>query len=123
MWCSPLLLLAAKAAKSRLDSALIVEGHHTKKADAPSATAIQLAQDLDLDPSLVISLRMDGLTAMHEVRMWAENETLTLRHESRGLSGFRHGIIQGLRYASQVKGVTYGLAAVLGETCKLELEP
>ena len=45
------LSLAAKAANGRLPSGRIVEAHHQEKADAPSGTAIQLADELGLERS------------------------------------------------------------------------
>jgi 4-hydroxy-tetrahydrodipicolinate reductase len=114
------LSLAAKAAKGMLPSGGIVEAHHPDKVDAPSGTAILLASELGLEPEGVTSLRMAGLTAIHEVRFWGGQDSITMRHESRGLGGFKDGLLASVSYASEANGVAYGLAEVMGETCKLQ---
>jgi 4-hydroxy-tetrahydrodipicolinate reductase len=114
------LSLAANAAKGALPSGAIVEAHHPEKLDAPSGTAIHLASQLDLELGAVTSVRMAGLTAIHEVRYWGGQDSITLRHESRGLGGFQEGLLTSIRYAANARGVAYGLAEVVGETCKLQ---
>jgi len=114
------LASAANAAKGRLPSASILEAHHTQKVDAPSGTSIQLANQLQLGLEGITSLRMEGLTAVHEVRFWGGDDLVTLRHESRGLQGFRDGLLMSLKYAAHADGVAYGLGEVLGEACNVQ---
>ncbi len=111
---------AVSASRGLLPSARVVEAHHAQKVDAPSGTAIQLAEQLDVDPDKVTSLRMDGLLAVHEVRLLGADDLVTLRHETLGLGGFREGLIAGLWYAFSACGVAYGLAEVMSGTCKVQ---
>ena len=111
---------AVEAARGGHPSACVVEAHHKRKADAPSGTAIQLAGQLGIEADRVTSLRMEGVLAIHEVRLSGMEDMITLRHESRGLAGFREGLLASLRHAASTRGVTYGLAEVMGGACKVQ---
>ena len=81
---------------------------------------MQLAGQLQLGTDGITSLRMEGLTAVHELRFWGGDDLLTMKHESRGLQGFRVGLISSIRYAATADGVAYGLSEVLGDACKVQ---
>lgn len=84
----------------------IVETHHHRKMDAPSGTALMLAEGIrEVRPDAVIttgrsgqgkreaneigiqSVRLGNVVGIHEVMISTGNETITIRHEAsdRGL--------------------------------------
>ena len=93
------------------------------KADAPSGTARELCALLDISVDDVVSLRVDGLTAAHEVRLKTSCDELILRHESLGPESFKTGVLASIRYAATAQGVSSGLEVVLAEACKLQSGP
>jgi len=109
----------AAEAHTLLPQVTIAEAHHTNKYDSPSGTAADTASRLASNPAGVTSVRMAGVTALHELRLSGESDHLLLRHESIGLESFREGLLQSLRYAAHAKGISMGLDAVMGEACKL----
>ena len=109
------LCRAAAVAQRDLQAASIVEAHRPQKADAPSASALHLANRAGVPARSVASVRVPGVTAIHELRMIADAESLVLRHESQGLESFRGGLLASLRFAAAVDGVAYGLDEVMGE--------
>ena len=62
---------------------------------------------------------MDGVTAIHELRLRGPSDEVLIRHESLGRESFRAGLLASLRYAVDAAGMAYGLEAVLGGACKL----
>ena len=118
---SAVMMLMAEigaAAGRWLGETSITEVHHADKLDAPSGTARGLARRLGVGSSEIAAVRMNGVTAFHEVRLVGTADTLLLRHESLGLDGFRDGVLESLRYARAAEGVGEGLDVVLGEACK-----
>jgi len=103
--------------------AFITEAHGARKADAPSGTARELCEILDLSSDEVVSVRVDGLTAAHEVRLKAACDELVLRHESLGPESFKSGVLASIRYAATAQGISSGLEVVLAEACKLQPGP
>ena len=116
-----LLLKRVAAAATEFPGELnLTEAHRRGKPDAPSATATELASQLGLSPSQVLSIRADGITAVHELRLSGGPDFLLMRHESSGLEGFREGLLASLCFALTAAGVSYGLESILGGACKLE---
>jgi 4-hydroxy-tetrahydrodipicolinate reductase len=115
----------------------IVETHHRRKIDAPSGTALMLAEaaargrgraleELVLPPRSgitgprpaggigVASLRGGGVVGEHSVVFAAEEETLTLSHGARDRSLFARGAVEAaLWVAAQPPGL-YDMIDVLG---------
>jgi len=115
------LQAAAVRAARAFDRAEIVELHHEKKRDAPSATAQHTAQLLCAEGGMsevpVHSVRLPGLYAHQEVLLGSPGETLTLRHDMLGPEAFAPGILLALRHAATAVGVAHGLRHALeGET-------
>jgi 4-hydroxy-tetrahydrodipicolinate reductase len=113
-----LLEQLAVASSQLLPKTSIVEAHHVQKVDSPSGTAAHLASRMGTEPNAVRSVRMEGVTALHEVRLWGDSEQLLLRHESMGLESFHEGLLHSVRYAARADGVALGLEAVMREACK-----
>jgi 4-hydroxy-tetrahydrodipicolinate reductase len=119
---SALLVLLQRVsveAREWLPQVSIVEAHRRAKADAPSGTAAEWARRVGLSPGDVVSVRMAGVTALHEIRLVGGAESVLLRHESHGLEGFRAGLLESLRYAQGADGFGMGLELVMGGACKL----
>ena len=118
-----LLLKRAAAELSAFTGQLsLTEAHRSGKADAPSATAIELASQIGLSERQVVSIRADGVTAIHELRLSGGPDSLLIRHESNGLDSFRDGLLASLCHASGAAGVSHGLESILGGACKLGSE-
>jgi 4-hydroxy-tetrahydrodipicolinate reductase len=87
----------------------IQEIHHIMKKDAPSGTAIKLAEDIisnlnrkkgwtmKPDPAgdtiPVKAIRADQIFGIHEIQYESENDRLVLKHTARNRKGFAAGVI------------------------------
>lgn len=111
------------AVKEFFTDAVVTEAHRAGKADAPSGTARELCGLLGVTVEDVVSIRVDGLTAAHEVRFKALSDELVLRHESLGPESFKAGVLASIRYAATAQGISSGLEVVLAEACKLQPGP
>jgi 4-hydroxy-tetrahydrodipicolinate reductase len=128
-----LLAQFAKIASKFFDSAEVIEIHHDGKIDAPSGTALMIAQGMrdgrgrpfasdnvskhvlphsrgasagDLH---VHSLRMPGFVATHEVIFGGPGQSLTIRHDSIGRDSFVPGVAYAVKNIRGRVGLIYGL--------------
>ncbi|HMQ06767.1 MAG TPA: 4-hydroxy-tetrahydrodipicolinate reductase [Saprospiraceae bacterium] len=101
----------------------IQEIHHTQKKDAPSGTAITLANDIvKLNPSynnwslvqgnqiqddhiLIESFREDDVPGTHIIQYYNDIEILALSHESKSRKGFALGAIKAAEWLIHRTGV------------------
>jgi 4-hydroxy-tetrahydrodipicolinate reductase len=99
----------------------IEEVHHTKKLDAPSGTAISLAEGIvshNSDYSKwcfekdkkdgfvpIISVREGTVPGIHEVTWESEIDTISLRHEAKNRKGFALGAVVAAEFIHSRKGV------------------
>lgn len=109
-----LLIELAKTAALALPEAEIeiVERHHNRKIDAPSGTALMLANAIkevrpesyancgrsgqgkrDRDEIGIHSIRMGNIVGEHEVIIGTDSQTITLKHEAHSRSLFAEGAI------------------------------
>ena len=113
-----LLELAQRAAAVMSDAEIeIVEIHHNRKLDAPSGTALALAeaiQEVRPDSTLsmgrsghakrtkqeigIQSVRMGNIVGIHEVMVGTANETVTLRHEAYSRALFAEGALAAAQF-------------------------
>jgi 4-hydroxy-tetrahydrodipicolinate reductase len=132
------LLIAMSAALKALPQGFdvsIVEAHHSGKADAPSGTAISIAQQVSKargytktvsgrigaskrspDELEVSSLRGGGTPGIHTVHAFGPHEMLTLEHLAFSRSAFALGALHAAEWIS-AKGrerKVYSMADVLG---------
>lgn len=107
----------------------IEEIHHTKKLDAPSGTAITLAEGIikhhkvyngwstpekaAADRIPVKSVREGSVPGTHVVEWDSEIDRFTLRHEAKGRKGFALGAVLAAEYVATRKGV-FTMNDVLG---------
>jgi len=132
------LLIAMSAALRALPQGFdvsIVEAHHSGKADAPSGTALSIAQEVSKARGYaktvsgrsgvskrapgeleVSSLRGGGTPGIHTVHAFGPHEMLTLEHIAFSRSAFALGALHAAEWIS-AKGRerrVYGMAEVLG---------
>jgi 4-hydroxy-tetrahydrodipicolinate reductase len=107
----------------------ITEIHHTEKKDAPSGTAITLAEQLlekihhkkgwvnhisdNLDELEILSERMDPAPGTHIVTYDSVIDTITITHEAHNRKGFATGAVLAAEFLAGKKGI-YGMSDVLG---------
>ncbi|HEY9729692.1 MAG TPA: 4-hydroxy-tetrahydrodipicolinate reductase [Chroococcales cyanobacterium] len=133
-----LLQQAAVQASQYFDHVEIIELHHNQKADAPSGTALQTAQQLaELGKTFnravvqetekltgargsvaeegirIHSVRLPGLIAHQEVIFGSPGQIYTLRHDTTDRSSFMPGVLLAIRKVTQLKSLVYGLEKVL----------
>lgn len=133
-----LLMRLAEIAAPHFESAEIIETHHTGKVDAPSGTALQIAErmaaaskDWSEDPTKnetvkgtrgaeaapgirVHSVRLHGAVAHHEVVFSTTGQALTIRHDSYDRESFMPGVVAAIKAIPKLPGLTIGLDKVLG---------
>jgi 4-hydroxy-tetrahydrodipicolinate reductase len=131
-----LMIHLAKIAGKFIDHAEIVELHHDKKLDAPSATSLLTAREMaqakgkpflppaagESTPSRgqsieginIHSVRMPGLMAHQEVLFGLPGQILSIRHDTINRECYMPGVILAIKAVVKQKGFIYGLDKLLG---------
>ncbi len=133
-----LLIHLAKLAAPFFEYADLTEVHHEAKIDAPSGTALAIAQSAvtgkgrafvlsetqketlagtrggDFEGVSIHSGRMPGRVAHHELVFGALGQTLTIRHDSINRESFMPGVLMAIREAVNSQGLTVGLENIMG---------
>ncbi len=108
----------------------IKEIHHTSKVDAPSGTAISLAEDIIQEHGRyqswvtemssqrkniipVYSERIQDVPGTHEVVYESEIDTIEIKHVAKSRKGFAYGAVMAAEWLQDRKGV-YSMKEVLG---------
>ncbi len=102
-------------------SVLIDETHHIQKLDAPSGTAIKIAEEImdenpqfkkwmneiSADPSVlsIVSKRVGEVTGTHSVVYESDADAITLKHQARNRSGFALGALLAAGFVLGKQGV------------------
>lgn len=98
------------------------ETHHTQKLDAPSGTAIKLADDIlkyrkDLhgwalapeeakqDEFPILANRVEGVTGTHEVTYLSDTDRIDIKHTAHNRQGFTEGALLAATWIIGKKGV------------------
>jgi 4-hydroxy-tetrahydrodipicolinate reductase len=105
------------------------EIHHTQKKDAPSGTAITLAEQLlqkitrkstwvngkqTADDELsIISKRIDPAPGTHVITYSSEIDDIEIKHTAHSRKGFASGAVVAAEFLAGKKGI-YGMSDVLG---------
>lgn len=111
----------------------IIETHHAKKEDAPSGTALMLAEKIAKvrenasvvcgrqksgvrrhEEIVVHSLRLGGEVGVHEVRLGSYNQTIVLRHEAHSRAMYADGAIRAARWLIGKAAGLYSMDDLLG---------
>jgi 4-hydroxy-tetrahydrodipicolinate reductase len=99
----------------------MTEIHHTAKLDAPSGTAITLAEqimekvpqlsgwaiseDANATQLAIESKRIDPAPGTHTIRYVSEIDTITIEHEAHSRQGFAAGAVMAAEFLAGKKGV------------------
>lgn len=110
-------------------TASLTEVHHTAKLDAPSGTAITLAEQMlvhlprltqwtntpatQSDQLFIESKRIDPAPGTHTIRYQSAIDTITIEHEAHSRDGFALGAVVAAEYLQGKQGV-YSMREVLG---------
>ena len=105
------------------------EIHHTQKLDAPSGTAITLAEQIlqkidrkaewvnhpqsNNDELAIISQRIDSVPGTHTVTYTSDIDDIEIRHTAHNRKGFATGAVLAAEFLVGKKGI-YGMSDVLG---------
>ncbi len=112
----------------------MTEVHHTEKKDAPSGTAITLAEgiieqiptkkrwvnDVDSQPDAVLieSLREGTVPGTHVVRYDSDVDTIEIKHVAYSRQGFALGALTAGEWLVGKEGI-FGMEDLLGETVNM----
>jgi len=107
----------------------ITEIHHTQKRDAPSGTAITLAEQLlekirrkkewvnhisdNLDELEILSERVDPAPGIHTIAYDSDIDTITITHTAHNRRGFATGAVLAAEFVASRKGILQ-MSDVLG---------
>lgn len=107
----------------------IEEIHHTQKLDAPSGTAISLAEiilnqidrkkswqlnKIEFEEQLLIEAkRIENVPGTHEIKYQSEIDTLELKHTAHSRKGFATGAVLAAEFLLNKKGI-FGMNDLLG---------
>ena len=125
--------LAKEAARAFPEADIeIVETHHNRKLDAPSGTALMLAEEIqEVRPDSEIlcgragqhkrkkreigiqSLRMGNVVGIHEIHIATGTQTLTLRHEAHDRALFAEGAMEAAQFLLGKPAGLYDMKALL----------
>lgn len=91
----------------------LLERHHARKQDAPSGTALALADALALPRGDILSLRAGTLRGVHELGFYGAEESLTLVHAAESRVVFAHGALEAARWLMGRGCGMYGIEDML----------
>ena len=111
----------------------IIETHHNRKVDAPSGTALMLANSvIEARPELHVnsgrnglckrepneiginSIRMGNVVGIHEVMINTGNETITIKHEAHARSLFANGALTAAEFIIGKPAGLYDMKSLIG---------
>ena len=133
-----LVELAKKTAAAMPEADIeIIEKHHNRKVDAPSGTAIMLANAIkeiradsyvkcgregqgkrELKEIGVHSLRMGNIVGEHEVIISSANQTLSLKHEAHSRTLFAEGALAAAEFLVRCDAGMYDMNSLVNATNK-----
>ena len=134
-----LLVELAKTAALAMPEAEIeiVEKHHNRKIDAPSGTALMIANAIcDVRPDAyavtgrcghgkrvpeeigIHAIRMGNIVGEHEVIIGTQNQTITLKHEAHSRALFAEGAIAAAAFIVDKEPGLYDMKSLVGGTKK-----
>jgi len=124
-----LIELAKKTAAAMPDAEIeIIEKHHDRKLDAPSGTALAIANAIkEVRPNAEFNLgrsgsgkrtpeeigihaiRMGNIVGEHEVMIGTQNQTITLKHEAHSRALFAEGALAAAQFIVGKPAGLYGM--------------
>ncbi|MEO0026176.1 MAG: 4-hydroxy-tetrahydrodipicolinate reductase [candidate division WOR-3 bacterium] len=95
----------------------LIEIHHKKKRDAPSGTARQLTEELELatgKPEIpVISIRTGDVVGEHQIIFGGAGERLELIHKAESRTAFAAGVLTAIRWIIRQPAGFYSMADII----------
>ena len=130
-----LIELAKKTAEAMPEAEIeIVESHHNRKLDAPSGTALMIADAIkEVRPEAtanlgrsghgkrtpdeigIHSIRMGNIVGIHEVIVGTENQTITLKHEAHNRALFAEGALAAAAFIADLPEGLYDMKSMISE--------
>ncbi len=127
--------LARMTAKTFPDADIeIVEKHHNRKADAPSGTALMLANAVkqvrdkaffvlgrsgqgkrQSDEIGIHAIRMGNIVGEHEIIIGTDTQTITLKHEAHSRSLFAEGALTAAEFVIKCKPGLYDMNNLIND--------
>ena len=127
--------LAKTAVKSFPDADIeIIEKHHNRKLDAPSGTAILLADEIKSvrektryiygrsghakrtpDEIGIHAVRMGNVVGDHEIIIATDSQTITLKHEAHSRALFAEGGVAAAKFLAGKPAGIYNMKSMLGK--------
>ncbi len=110
-------LVAEAAAALPGYKAYLRESHHTKKLDAPSGTAVRIAEIIEdtigTKPE-VFSQRVGDVVGEHTLVLGGHGERLEITHRADSRAVFAHGALRAAEWLAGQPAGFYGMGDVLG---------
>lgn len=119
----------------------IIEKHHNRKVDAPSGTALMLANAVcEVRPDAykhmgrsghgkrtpeeigIHSIRMGNIVGEHEVIIGTPNQTITLKHEAHDRALFAEGALAAAAFLVTCPAGLYNMQNIVGDSEKSDTE-
>ncbi len=110
----------------------IIEKHHNRKVDAPSGTALKIAESLKevrenatfncsrsglakrtKEEIGIHAVRMGNIVGDHEVIIGTESQTITLKHEAHSRSLFAEGALTAARFLIDKEAGLYDMKSMI----------
>ena len=115
----------------------IIEKHHNRKLDAPSGTALMLAEAVrearpsayskvgragqgkrDFNEIGIHSVRMGNIVGVHEVIIGTNNQTITLKHEAHDRALFAEGALAAAEFLVECPSGLYDMKSIVSGSPK-----
>ena len=112
----------------------IIEKHHNRKLDAPSGTALMIAEAIcDTRPGAyaklgrsgqgkrtpdeigIHAIRMGNIVGEHEVIVGTQNQTITLKHEAHSRALFAEGALAAAAFITDLAPGLYDMKSLVGK--------
>ena len=134
-----LLCELAKTAAAAMPEAEIeiIEKHHNRKLDAPSGTALMLADAVKTvrpaaynnlgrsghgkrtpDEIGIHAIRMGNIVGDHEVIIGTNNQTITLKHEAHNRALFAEGALAAAEFLTKQSAGLYDMKSIVSSDKK-----
>lgn len=133
-----LVELAQNAAKAMPDAEIeIIEKHHDRKLDAPSGTALMIANAIcEVRPEAyancgrsgqgkrtveeigIHAIRMGNIVGEHEVIVGTQNQTITLKHEAHSRALFAEGALAAAAFLVKCEPGLYDMKSLVKSEAK-----
>ena len=135
-----LVELAKTAALAMPDAEIeIIEKHHDRKIDAPSGTALMIANAItEVRPEAyanpgrsgqgkrtpeeigIHAIRMGNIVGEHEVIIGTQNQTITLKHEAHSRALFAEGALAAAAFLTGCEIGLYDMKSIVGGKAKTD---